>query len=426
MTREISVRPLAPWQPALIVASSFVTALLFAQFPTIPDVGWLLEASRRWLAGSELYRDIIEVNPPLIFYEMTVLTGGLLTPTAFAFGVGAVIALSCLWVRRLGGPWAAALAAMLVGGLADFGQRDHLALIFFIPLLFAGRADRRERIAIGLWAFLGTGLKPYFLAMPIAVAVARAVQMKSFRPLFSPEMLALAGSCVAYLIAVAAFHPAYLTEIVPLANAAYVAAAPLRSFYLILTAILSFLALTALLSNEKVPLAAALIGALASFYLQGRGWPYQFVPAIGLGILLALSLKNRAAIIIAALLCAVQLVRGPYRWEPPYSPPTSLKSMAILTADVWPAYPLGLKVRNTSRYPSLWTIPGSLSQPELLAEQREIIRSDILRERPEAIFVDTRNIDFIAILGPFPGYRYAGREWIYDVWVLSPRQSVET
>src|SRR6478672_13088189 len=48
-----------------------VTAVvLFAALrsPLKDDIAWLLYVARRWLAGRELYVDVIEVNPPLIIW----------------------------------------------------------------------------------------------------------------------------------------------------------------------------------------------------------------------------------------------------------------------------------------------------------------------------------------------------------------------
>src|SRR6478735_8778504 len=36
--------------------------------PLKDDIAWLLYVARRWLAGRELYVDVVEVNPPLIVW----------------------------------------------------------------------------------------------------------------------------------------------------------------------------------------------------------------------------------------------------------------------------------------------------------------------------------------------------------------------
>jgi hypothetical protein len=63
----------------------------------------------------------------------------------------------------------------------------------------------------------------------------------------------------------------------------------------------------------------------------------------------------------------------------------------------------------------------------VLQQQRAIIRGDILRERPQYILADARPhkwyydrpFDYIAFLGPFPGYRRVGHAGIFDIWETS-------
>lgn len=409
----------------VIVLACTCAAIYFARLPTIPDIAWLIEASRRWLRGAVLYRDIIEVNPPLIFYETVALSAGFLDQTAFKLGVCVLIALSAFWCLRLQCPRVAlsALAAMLIGGMTDFGQRDHLALIFVIPFLLGESGRPPERLALGLFAFLGVALKPYFVPIPLAALLVRAALSRSLRPFGSAEALALTISCLAYVGWIIAVHPLYFRYIVPLGREVYwtyrvppVPTLTYVSFALVLTCAIPLVKPGRL----TLQLAAACLAALLSFYLQGRNYTYHFVPAMGLGILLALMLPYRAGIILSALFIGVQLVRGGQA-EQRFAPiPDGTSSVAILSAHVFAAYPSTLNrgIRNVSRYPALWTLPGAwrLHDDRLLAEQRSIIRGDILRDHPELIIADARPwkpyfngpFDYMAFLGPFPGYCYTG------------------
>lgn len=428
-----------------IISMAAAAFLFFSTRQLIPDIAWLLEGSRRWLDGQQLYRDIIEVNPPMAFYTAVALSGGILSGPAYIAGNCIALALSSLWVLRLRGPYAAfaALAAMLLGGLTDFGQRDHLALIFVIPFLFAGSARFPERVALGLWAFIGVGLKPHLLAIPIAAALARAVLDKSMRPLVAPELVSLGIASAAYLCLAFLLHPAYFADIVPLARFVYGAyGSPVKVELAGLSVVLVLVGGLALLLGERrtVPLAAAMLAGLASFYLQGRNWSYHFVPALGLGILLSILLArhHRAALPLAVVLCAGQLVRGPH--QPMPSAPFSERSVAVLSAHVFAAYPRA--VHNATRYPALWTLPGAwnaLNDPgrsatdrerarRILEHERAIIRADILRDRPDAIYAHAnrtkryfrRPFDYMEFLGPLPGYRFVGRRenegYVYDVY----------
>src|SRR3954454_16554474 len=73
------VRAIRPAQslvrPAVAVASlllllAVVGIILFTMLrsPLKDDIAWLLYVARRWLAGRELYVDVVEVNPPLIVW----------------------------------------------------------------------------------------------------------------------------------------------------------------------------------------------------------------------------------------------------------------------------------------------------------------------------------------------------------------------
>src|ERR1041385_1104761 len=50
---------------AVVLAIVLFTML---RSPLKDDVAWLLYVARRWMAGRELYVDVVEVNPPLIVW----------------------------------------------------------------------------------------------------------------------------------------------------------------------------------------------------------------------------------------------------------------------------------------------------------------------------------------------------------------------
>ena len=435
-----------PWPAGSVIALICLAAyFFFAPRPLIPDVAWLLEASRRWLGGAVLYVDIVEVNPPLIFYEMVALTGGLLTPRTYVAGVCLLMAVSSIWIVRLRGGYLglAAICAELAGGLTDFGQRDHLALIFVIPFLLLKEASKWERFAIGVWAFLGVGLKPYLLLIPLAAVAARTWSARSARPLVAIENVSLVTACAVYLLWVVFAHPAYLAEIVPLGQFVYWAyGVPLDTLFLGLSGALIVVASIAVITRnaDQLPLAAALIGALASFYIQGKFWSYHLVPAIGLGILLALSLRDKAGVLLAVALVACQIYRGPHSKTRPAPIPEGVSSVAVLIQHVMGAYPgtLNCGIRHTTRYPAIWVIPGAwniVNNPDrsledrkrakaILDHEREIIRGDIIRGRPELILVDRRitkpyfqyPFSYEDFLGPFSGYSLVGKTAWYRIY----------
>src|SRR5271165_5291286 len=75
-TEARALRPAPTFVRAAVTATSLLlllgvtTVVLFTMLrsPLKDDIAWLLYVARRWLAGRELYVDVIEVNPPLIIW----------------------------------------------------------------------------------------------------------------------------------------------------------------------------------------------------------------------------------------------------------------------------------------------------------------------------------------------------------------------
>src|SRR5215470_13328026 len=178
------VRPVVA-TASMMLLLSVLAAVLFSMLrsPLKDDVAWLLYVARRWLAGRELYVDVVEVNPPLIVWISAIpiwiarALGVDAQLTAIPFFVIAVLA--CAW-------WTAALlrgsgrlfddrlpvfaaigTVLLVVPAGDLGQREHLLVAAMLPYLalFArslggDQTDRRDALIAGLLAGLGCALKP--------------------------------------------------------------------------------------------------------------------------------------------------------------------------------------------------------------------------------------------------------------------------
>src|ERR1700677_3838426 len=52
----------------LLLVVSGVVLFLTLRSPLKDDIAWLMYVARRWIAGRELYIDVVEVNPPLIIW----------------------------------------------------------------------------------------------------------------------------------------------------------------------------------------------------------------------------------------------------------------------------------------------------------------------------------------------------------------------
>src|SRR5689334_18663878 len=223
-----------------------VTAIvLFAALrsPLKDDIAWLLYVARRWIAGRELYVDVIEVNPPLIIWisaiPLTLARSLSITPQVVAMPAFAAIALASAWwsaclLRPIGGLFAARIPVFaIIGGVlvlipaADLGQREHLLVAAFLPylILFARTLDGWShgtrpavgaRVAAGVLAALGCALKPqYGLAFAALEVVALTRRVRPWRA----EPLSAAATLIGYVALVAWVCPAYLRRAVPMALA---------------------------------------------------------------------------------------------------------------------------------------------------------------------------------------------------------------
>ncbi|MBW8269931.1 hypothetical protein [Caldovatus aquaticus] len=299
--------------------AAFAPAVLYLLVILAPplnhDVAAVLDFAERWLAGERLYRDLIDVNPPLIF----VLN---LVPAALAAwtpldGVQALL-LSALglcalcWrltlallrgaagAARPGPVEAAVLEAMVpllcvVAGY-DFGQREHLMAVVALPYCalaarrIEGHSPPPARLAAGVavLAALGFALKPHFLAVPALVEAVVLLRRGPARALRDPVPWLMAAVWLAYLAAIPLLFPDYFGHVVPLVWAYYLDLAQFGTWEVLFSPILGpaalalALVLPLALRRGAGPLAQALAaaacGALASAVVQHKGWTYHAVP----------------------------------------------------------------------------------------------------------------------------------------------------
>lgn len=427
--------------PILILAVTYFFVELRA--PLNHDVAWLLDAGSRWMRGQRLYVDIIELNPPLIFYVYAGLTLGTFDPALLVAGVVAAMVASSLWAARLNGArWGVAtFVVCAASGVIDFGQRDHLAAIVAIPYLWADRANARERALIGAWCFVGFGLKPYLMLIPAGATLARMVRDRSLRPAFAPENIVLGLLSLAYVAATAVVYPAFFTSMIPLAQLVYFAYGAGFTGETITLPLLSLALVTAIAAatqRQLWPAVGALTGAVASYLVQGRFWTYHLVPAVALTFVVLLMISRHRdqrrrfafTLVVIAVLGAVLFARFRRQYEDLIPPGAT--SVLFLSAHLGSAYPATVdrRVVHASRFPAMWTLPGAsrrIRDPGASAEERSramvvvadtrrALVDDILLYCPDPIFADVRArkpyfggpFDFIAFLSADPrfgGYR---------------------
>ena len=278
--------------------------------PLKDDIAWLLYVARRWLAGRELYVDVVEVNPPLIVWisAIPIWLAGVLGIdaqfTAIPFFVAAV--LGCAWwtasLLRGSGKlfedrlpvFAAIGTVLLVVPAGDLGQREHLLVAAILPylVLFARSLDGerpplRDALIAGVLAGLGCALKPRYAG--VFVVLEGLALLRGLNP-FRAKPLAAGATLLAYAGLVALFCPAYLRRAVPLALALYGATdVPFRHLVIDSLRLMFGQAVALLLwwnrrrrmpeGNLMLTLVVFAITSTAICFMDGKDWFYHRLPA---------------------------------------------------------------------------------------------------------------------------------------------------
>jgi hypothetical protein len=425
-------------QVLILLAMAFIAIAVLWTVPLSNDVSYQYWVARQLRHGADFGRDIVEVNPPLWFWE-----AALVSMTADALGLGyeplivvvmtvraaftAVLVMMCLPTlsperRVVAGSGLMIMLCILP--VRDLGQRDVIMILGAIPYaaLAALRRDGARvpvvtACLIGLLAGYGIALKPHFLLMPILLESWLFLALRrGYRP-FRPETSAMAAVGAAYLIAVIVFAPNWLGGALHLARQSYGAFGPPLSGLVLAQpyAIIWLIAATILVARwsrlESAARAAAVLAlaCAASYFVQGKGFSYHAAPltiallwalwlavcegrAIGAGVLRVMS----GALIAAT--CAMAWMIGPYRPDDLGAVTKRLDKMppgsafAVISAHSWDAFPRVEDQRLVwpFRAASLWTIPAIVQTGEVKLRDSTFaaIADDLSCHPPHAILID--------------------------------------
>jgi len=433
--------------PAIIMATA--VCLLWGTLLS-HDISWYLISTGWWLDGVEIYADILELNPPLAFYLTAIPVWASrvteLAPMAAYKGFVLVLAAGSLILsQRLLGRDAQLLPAqrrlvlavaavgLLLLPIRDFGQRDHLFAILFLPFLVMNLLSRSApgplRAGVAVWATFGVALKHYFLLLPLAIAVYQVIAARSLRPVLRVEYLVMATMLVLYVLASAILHPAYFDSVVPLTMQVYGAfdvsmlATVWRGWFVI---VLLLVALALLMMNRARPGSNAVVvltaaAAVAAYLIQSKGWTYHLIPANLFAMMavtwtaMTLSQTRKhwwptgVAAVAVILLLVPEMRYGSYKSlfakavEPYFTCAPGERSFQIFSSTVSSGFPLAnhAKAIPANRAPTLWLFPGAsyrLSLTEDPAEQaiyratledaRARVLKDFFRVAPQLVIVD--------------------------------------
>jgi hypothetical protein len=277
------------------------------------DVAWQLWIASRIHSGAHLYRDIIEVNPPLWFWMAlpvdSIATFFHLRPESVltvAIGTGVMLSIAATEALLVG--IAAPRRALLLGYAAialmgvpwvHIGQREQLVLMGTLPYaaLIAARrqgqpVSRFIAILVGVGAALGFALKHYFLLVPASLELWLLAGTGRKWRLRRPELVALAAVGALYAAAILLWGSDFLTKTVPLVRLAYgmlrtpslaELVAPFAAVGLTSLGVSAFCVMRP--PRKAMPVTSALLVAASAFaivyFIQAKGWIYHALPLVG-------------------------------------------------------------------------------------------------------------------------------------------------
>ena len=440
------------------------------------DTGWYLYVAGGLLDGKQLYTDFVEVNPPLVMWltvpavMMSRATGVASVSVLYLlfFAMSAVtLFLSARYLRPVTGISGDArrlllvlLAAVIlfVPG-ADFGQREHVMVLLFLPWVFLRLARTSgaalhpmEAVAIGVLAAVAICIKPHSLLATLPFEAFLLFRFRNWRLSFAVENVSAAIFVAVYALTLFAWAPVFLSEIVELGVRAYIPYYGVPAYWMaqesswailaiILAAVLGRIAGGAY-RDASTALLAVGIGFLASYYVQAKGYHYQLLPALMFPAIAAAAAfvgtmeerleggmsavaKLSPALLLAANFASVypaQIYPYPGRQfeaaVEQYRP--GAKSVFIASTSVFQAFPMVVK-RNliwASRFPAQWLVPyvshrwndGSLPNDPIVAYALDADVSDLQKFHPDIVFINQSTLQVYVKDGKFDFLKFFERD----------------
>jgi hypothetical protein len=404
------------WAAAVVAVTLGLFCALVWSLPPGSDVLWRLHIGELIFAGQVLYRDVVEVNPPLWFWGAlpSVLIGKITGVSPYVVSVAIVVANALLAVWLLGrllqtSPRGERLTAqtvflgvILLVPIAEIGQREQAFLVACV--LWSGIAHLRLMgqsaplhllLLATAFAAYGFALKHYFLLAPILVELClMACLRRAWRP-FRVETVALGLAALAYGLCVVLLAPDFLTSTLPLVALAYEGFSPLQQgsvfqrfpFMLASIGFLVFLIGFVWASGDRrgfsMCLVLCTVASVIAVLWQGKGWGYHFIAAIGLFVM-ALAQSTSAV-----------FARKPLKWAIAFG----LVAGTGLAGLVWAA-PQRKTLRDGGQHPSATVVRALAAVPKGQSAQ-------VLSVAPENSF-----------LAPVrAGHRFSSR--YFSMWMIA-------
>ncbi|MCC6794022.1 MAG: hypothetical protein IT366_02800 [Candidatus Hydrogenedentes bacterium] len=306
------------WMFLGIVAGIVIFCAFFSGFPLNHDAAVMLEVGDIMRHGGIPYRDIIEITPPIapalhiipiLIAEVTPLS----VPNAFSLFVTMLVAIACWQIHALlrldvfeltTARILLFLSAWLTGTLCvqlamDYGQREHLFAVMFLPWLLCriarhngARIPHTASISIGIVASPFFLQKPFFFAVVAGMEFVLLLHSRAIRTFLSTEIIALISWTFAYTLYLfslpqdAQEELRFLISFLSQHYGAYdgnffdeensYSHKWIAGVALIAIAMVRFYAPRA--RAQLIALLAALVLCFLAYVVQGKGWFYHQIP----------------------------------------------------------------------------------------------------------------------------------------------------
>lgn len=429
------------------------------------DMGLYLQCGQLLLQGQKPYVDFFDTNPPLIMYLSTLpalakLTAGgdlvlwfqicMLGLTLFVTGLIAFMLFHSN-LKRLFFPTVLSICLLSAMSMFDYGQREHIFFLLFLPYFFFSLLRRQDNkpggkyfaiisITSGILAGVGFCLKPQFLLFLLFIEAwtAKNAGLSYGRFMLRPEILScfFTGFCYAlyFLFLPPDIKTGFFGELMPMMLKGFSVFDADRPFFLEATwvplTIFSLLATVFVSLKLKenwlaLPLLLMLISSYVLILIQAKNWSYYGIPLLGFSLLSLFYVvmerkeeKNSQLIRIVLMLGAMLYCAGQLYWLDKVAKgmdfrfaPVVRKYAAsgdkVLYLDVtscpWYAFAAHENIMPACRY--LWLFPITITEYELsknnerrrlLLEEREAqviknIMADAEKNKPPLIVCRKNN-----------------------------------
>jgi len=291
------------------------------------DSIWLLLVAKRLVAGGTYTKDFFEVSPPLIpllhtppiYLANWLSINAVLAFRIYVFGLALVsFTVSYLLIRPVFLKKQAFLTYWFFVALAftlfllpaqDFGEREHLILIFTLPYFFAivYRLQGNSfcffaEMGIGFFAAIGFAVKPHYLIPVVLVETYIIFYTRNLRSWCRPDFITMMVMFVVYLIVVFIYFPDYIHTVIPIVIQFYYAGLQnswsevlfIDSIFFFCIAVLFYI--SQYRQNPYKILSTVLllvtIGFMSAYLLQRTNWYYHALPFVAVAFLMALLLLS--------------------------------------------------------------------------------------------------------------------------------------